>query len=191
MTMSYCPTCDCNVAHSNLSDHVAGRRHRQNEQYQDHRSTDNLTWCSLCACQVPRSGFGDHVSGARHQQNLRNSDDDETTSSSISDGGYYSDGERLQTNPSRIRYSQDSISPCFGDGTSLREGIDNLNNGEEYEIEVDYVNGELVALNNRTLYCYNMSDVKSVTVVVNRGEVERRGREVCGYDIEVRTCSRF
>ena len=57
---------------------------------------------------------------------------------------------------------------------------------QEHRIEVDIVNGEYVALNNRTLYCYKMAGVDFVTVVVNHGALQRKGRKVCGLNINIR-----
>lgn len=191
---SYCHTCDCSVPDANLNQHAFGKKHRDNEN--KYHSTNNLTWCPLCDCKVPRSGFEGHVLGRHHQTNCDCGDEATqgyTPSDDDSDGMYY-DGQRLDVDPSDIRYSQHNIGPCFRDedGTTLEAGIENLENGDDYEIEVDCVDGHLVALNNRTLYCYKQAHCsRHVTVVVNLGELRRRGREVCGYSITVRHGSRY
>ena len=189
MPMSYCPTCDCDVAHGNFNQHVAGRQHRQNED--QYESTLNLTWCSLCECKVPRSGLGDHVSGKPHQQNLLFSYPTQgSTDSGRSFSDELSEEEEVVVLPvSRILYSQNSIRSCFQDDheTSLEEGIHNIRSGRKYPLEVVHVNGEYVALNNRTLYCYmyKMGGRRNVDAVLISGR-RARGRKAFGRDIKVR-----
>ena len=96
------------------------------------------------------------------------------------------DGDRILADVSSIRFSQPSIYHKLANGTRLKDGIENIKRGEKYVIEVDCVNGELVALNNRTLYCYKKAGVKYATVVFTMGALREKGRKVFGFDINVR-----
>ena len=156
---SHCHTCECPVPEANLNQHACGEKHRQLEIH----STKKLTWCPLCSCDVSRSAFIDHVLGEEHEENVNRS---------------------LWTRVSRIQYSQDSIAPHFTDGTTLDDGIDNVADGMKYPLEVGYVNGQLVALNNRTLYCYKVARIRFVTVLFARDGLKQR--RAWGYNIKVR-----
>ena len=88
---------------------------------------------------------------------------------------------------SAICFSQDSIACRFRDRcrTSLQEGIRNLQRGHDYVVKVVRVRGQYVAINNRTLYCYQQAGRKSVSVEVQAGGLPP-DRHVYGHSIRVR-----
>ena len=96
------------------------------------------------------------------------------------------DGDHTLAYVSSIKFSQSSIHHKFEDGTRLKDGIENLKRGEKYVIEVDYVNGKLVAINNRTLYCYKKAKVKYATVVATLGALREKGRKVFEFRTNIR-----
>ena len=185
--MSYCHTCRRDIAFREVYRHAFTDEHWENEDRNE--STPNLTWCPLCSCRVPRSGFGDHVSGARHQQNLPfNYPTQGSTDSGRSFSDELSEEEEVVILPvSQILYSQNSIRSHFQDDneTSLEEGIQNICSGRKYPLEVVRVNGEYVALNNRTLYCYKRGGRRKVEAFLISGR-RARGRKAFGWDIKVR-----
>ena len=87
---------------------------------------------------------------------------------------YVSDSKVLVHNkcyldPNDIRYTQDSISNRFKDGSSVDDMIDGLKNGN---ISVDDVsairvfkqNGKIYSLDNRRLYAFKQAGMKSIQV---------------------------
>ena len=185
--MSYCHTCRRNIAFREVYRHAFTDEHWENEEQK--KCTESETWCSLCECKVPRSGLGDHVSGKPHQQNLLFSYPTQgSTDSGRSFSDELSEEEEVVVLPvSRILYSQNSIRSCFQDDheTSLEEGIHNIRSGRKYPLEVVRVNGEYVALNNRTLYCYKRGGRRKVEAFLISGR-RARGRKAFGRDIKVR-----
>ena len=214
--MNHCHTCGCNVPRGNWSEHVWGKKHIS---CKDYRSTHSSTFCEVCQCLVPRNGMDAHVEGSRHtakccperpdrynnayvhtpcyvqndngRSNFTNGGDstnDDTDDDDSSHNGSNCDIVEC-VGVSEIRFSQTSISSAFKDGTSLDEGIQNVFDGEDYPLVVDYVDGEFVAINNRTLYCYKEARY-FVDVVVKLGELKNHpGKSVCDFTIKVRGAS--
>lgn len=177
-----CNICSCPVEHANWEEHVRAWPHRFKV------NNTKSTWCDVCGCPVPRCGLREHEEGEIHRDEGIRTDRAYPATFNSSRGGFFNDATSLTLDPSDIFYSQGSIGNSFQDGTTLADGIDNLlrSNGE-YLIEVDRLpSGIYVALNNRTLYCYKEAGFGQVTVTVNRGELQRRGRKAYGRNIKVR-----
>lgn len=145
---------------------------------EDPRATYNRTWCDDCDCPVPRSEMDKHVIGNQHRQSTQ---DHFSSGSSFSSCGI----ERV-VSAEVIHFSQATVAREFRDGTSLKEGIRNLRNGCDYPLEVDIVNGQYVAINNRTLYCYKMVKRQNVRVEIVVGRLDELNRRMCGRFVTVR-----
>jgi hypothetical protein len=124
-----------------------------------------MEYCKVCECAVPSANWDQHVNGKRHQSIVE--DNSETQSNSDSDNS--NDKWYDVVDEGSIAYKQDSIKNEFRDGTTLLQGIANLqslpghykhcNNwdGEDPEHVVNVWslgNDGYVADNSRTLYCY-------------------------------------
>eukprot|EP00658_Telonema_sp_P-2_P056684 TRINITY_DN45131_c0_g1_i1.p1 TRINITY_DN45131_c0_g1~~TRINITY_DN45131_c0_g1_i1.p1 ORF type:complete len:113 (+),score=22.43 TRINITY_DN45131_c0_g1_i1:122-460(+) len=88
-----------------------------------------------------------------------------------SDGNYYDDDDDEnefddEIDPQDIRFAQDSIAPVFSDGTTYRQAIYNIKCGVRYPVRVyEHPHLGLIAINNRTLYCYKEACVDTVPVI--------------------------
>jgi hypothetical protein len=157
--MEYCEDCNCDVPSANWDQHIYGRRHQTNSEY-----------CNTCECAVPYANWDEHVNGRRHQCNIEYFSEDGDC-----DNGY------VVVHLNLIAYKQDSIANEFGDGTTLAQGIANLQSLPEHYKQCDDWDGEdpeyvvnvwsneddgYVAVNSRTLHCYTEAGFLYVPVNV-------------------------
>ena len=120
-----------------------------------------------------------HVEGKGHRWNKSGIDESSDESS-----------DHVALPVSKIFHSQPTIRSCFRDGTSLDTGIRNVLKGYTYPLEVDIINGKLVAINNRTLYCLKeatrLGGSRLVKVVVNRGRLRELDRNKYFASVTIR-----
>ena len=153
--MEYCDVCDRNVPSKCWNEHEQGWRHQQNLEEDD----CGEDYCDICECCVPPGGWLTHEQGKRHQENARGDDGTESDDDDVC--------HETELDAESILYGQNSIKNTFEDGTTLQEGIDNVNYGMRCTVVVRYdkSTGKYVARNNRTLFCYKQCMVPIVKVV--------------------------
>lgn len=152
-----------------------------------------MGYCDVCDCNVPSGNWQQHIDGRRHQENSNQSDDDDydcdtnsnCDSDSFDDNDASSDDDDcyLVVSARCVYYTQDSIGNAFKDGTTLEEGVANLQQdipeayrtnrwwdadfSVEHVVEVyDMGDGHYTAKNNRTLFCYEQAGFLWVPVLV-------------------------
>lgn len=114
---------------------------------------------------------------------------------------YVSDSKILTHNkcyldPKDIRYTQDSISNKFRDGSSVDDMIDSLKSGtlspdDVPALEVFKQNGRIYSVNNRRLFAYKMAEIERVPVKWVSQNSMRHRLTGNGISIIVRGGSKF
>lgn len=173
--MEYCDVCDCDVPYAGWIEHVYGRRHLSNDD-------SMIMYCDLCDCGVPATNWLDHIYGRRHEANEYDDDcgdeeesDDDDNCDDCGESDEVSHHVRLHDGGS-IMYKQNSIAPYFSGGwPSLSAGIANVRHLSDetnvdaftHVVDVEITrDGQYVAMNSRTLYCYMEAGCSQVPVRV-------------------------
>lgn len=115
---------------------------------------------------------------------------------------YYVSGSKILAHnkcyldPKDIRYTQDSISNKFRDGSSVDDMIDSLKSGtlspdDVPALEVFKQNGRIYSVNNRRLFAYKMAEIERVPVKWVSQNSMRHRLTGNGISIIVRGGSKF
>jgi hypothetical protein len=181
----FCNTCECAVPYANWDEHIYGRKHQTNTEF-----------CNTCECAVPYVNWDEHVNGRHHQSNIEyfcesNGDGDDSSNDEWDEDGNveFCDEDGVENcsdgyfvvHVNSIAYKQNTISNTFRDGTTLAQGIANLQSLPEHYKQCDDWDGEdpeyvvnvwsneddgYVAVNSRTLHCYTEAGFLYVPVNV-------------------------